>query len=34
MANVIIKIQNGFFFGMCSNVPAFKIPVFASDFEF
>ena len=32
MANVILKIDD--FSGMGSDVPAFKVPVFASDFKF
>ena len=32
MANVMLEILDGF--GMDSDVPAFKVPIFAIDFEF
>ena len=32
MANVMLEIL--FFFGVSSDVPAFKVCVFANDFEF
>ena len=32
MANVMLEILQ-FFFGMISDVPAFKVRIFASDFE-
>ena len=34
MANVMLQIVDDIFFGMNSDLPAFKFPVFASDFEF
>ena len=34
MANVMLEILDGFFFGMTSDGPAFKVSVFATDFEF
>ena len=34
MAKVILEILDVFFFGVNSDVPAFKILVFASDFDF
>ena len=33
MANVMVKILDSFF-GMSSDVPEFKVCVFASDFKF
>ena len=33
MANVMLKILRQFSFGMSSAIPAFKVRVFASDFE-
>ena len=34
MANVMLEILDIFFFGMRVNVQAFKVRVFANDFEF
>ena len=34
MANVMLKILDGFSLGMSPDVPAFKILVFSSDFKF
>ena len=34
MADVMLEILDGFSFGMRSDIPAFKVPVFASGFEF
>ena len=34
MPNVMLKNFRQDFFGMSSDVPAFKIHIFASDFEF
>ena len=34
MSNVMLDISDVFVFGMSSNVLAFKVSVFASDFEF
>ena len=33
MANVMLEIYRRVFFGMSSYIPAFKVCVFASDFE-
>ena len=33
-ANVMLEILDDFFFGMGSDVPAFKVHVFAGDLEF
>ena len=32
--NITLDILDIFFFRMSSNIPAFKVPVSASDFEF
>ena len=34
MVNVLLYMLDGFFFGMSSDVPRFKVGVFASDLNF